>query len=491
MKIVRIIAVFLLAVMLVTMFAACKNDGEGGGTTQPAVTTKPDDTLDENGFVRDNLDPSLNYGDTTFNIRCWEQSINEYDFESLTDDADDVDQALYNRNRKVEERLGVVLKYLPIAGGASKVDDFVTDVSSSVGANLGTYDAVAAYTRCAGVLGTQGIYTDLMTVDNIDTDMPWWPEEIVSTNTVAGKLFFATGDIATSLIYQMCFMIINREYAEELGQNVDELQQLALDGGWDLTTMINIAENAWKENDTIAGKSAGDKFGFTVTGHNMLDLFYMGAGLTYVTSDEDGLRLSDDYASALSQSILQKFSNAFNKNAYYYGSADITLGNSMLYVVWGETLSKTLRNANYTYHILPAPKYSAEQGDYYTTIGFPHSMYSIPKDAKDKAMSGAVLECMASESYRQVTPVLFDKVFLYKLTNATMDISLLTLIRDRATFDLGRTFFEELGADQSSPVRLWRNLVVNKSIKVQPLVNVNGDSWNKTLKDIYTKFANN
>ena len=169
MKIARIIAVFLVAIMLLSVFAACKDNGDTK-TTTPAATTAPNGGKDANGYVLDNLDPNLNFGDEEFTIRCWDQSINEYDFDSLSEDADDIDQALFNRNRKVEERLGVILKYPSIPGGAGSVEDFCEDVSSSVDANLGLYDAVAAYTRCAGVLGSQGRYADLKSVDNIDTD---------------------------------------------------------------------------------------------------------------------------------------------------------------------------------------------------------------------------------------------------------------------------------------------------------------------------------
>jgi hypothetical protein len=161
-----------------------------------------------------------------------------------------------------------------------------------------------------------------------------------------------------------------------------------------------------------------------------------------------------------------------------------------MYSVEGVYLANELRDATFTYRILPAPKYNADQIDYYTSVGFPHSLYSVPTDAKNKAMSGAVLEVMAAESYKNVTPTLFGKVFLYKLTHAPKDTDILTMIRDRTTHDIGRTFFEELGADTNSQVRLWRNLLANGSDKIQGFYNQNKDRWNKILQeDIYNKLA--
>jgi len=491
MKIARIIAMLLLIAMCMTMIVACNDDS--GNQTTTAATTKPTNPggpsadVDANGFLKDKV-PDNNYG-VTINIRCWTQGTKEYDLPEPGEDADDIDFALYNRNRKVEDRLGVELKYHEIAGNSTAtVPTFVDDVHTAVESNLGSYDIVGAYTRCAGVLAMKGDYLNLYDVDHVDTDMPWWPAEIINTNTISNKLFVATGDIATSLIYQMEFMVINKEYAEEFNIDVDELQALAIDGGWTFDKMLEITSNCYQDVDTTPGKSKEDRFGLHIMGHNLYDLFYMGAGLKYVEPTEDGnsLQISDDYAGAVSRTILTKFADAYKtNNSYFYGSgASIAEGKSLLYGVVGATLATTLRDATFTYRILPAPKFFDTE-EYYTAIQFQLSLYAIPKDVKDRSISGAVMEVMASESYRQVTPILFDKVFLYKLTNAESDIALLNIIRDRTTFDLARTFFEDLGGDTNGPVRLWRNLVVNQSTKIQGHVNTNGTRWNSVLKNIY------
>ena len=54
------------------------------------------------------------------------------------------------------------------------------------------------------------------------------------------------------------------------------------------------------------------------------------------------------------------------------------------------------------YGIIPIPKYDETQENYATLLGNPFSLYAIPKDSVTPDMAGAVLECMASESYRIV-----------------------------------------------------------------------------------------
>jgi len=507
MKIARIIAMLLLIATCLTMVVACDNGDEGNTpaetTKKPTVTTKPNQGEQPN-IVQPGVHVHVDHNveeanfDTDFTFLAWEQSIDEYDFpDGLPADADDVQTELYNRNRNVEEYLGITIKYNQIPGGSSSVDDFVDVAYTSISGNSHAYDAVAAYTRCGGVLATRGVYVDLLKVDHIDTDMPWWPVEITSVNTVADKLYFATGDIATSLIYQMHFLIANQEYAKDLGVSIDELQSLALSGngvkgGWTLDKLFDVTAKGYKEADGKSGKTAGDRFGLYLCWHNKFDLFYMGAGLTYVNpDDENGLITSPDFTGSKSRDILGRFAEAATTNDSYWISSTTSTGfrlqdgMSLMYAIEGTQLATTLRDATFTYRILPAPKYDGNQIDYYTSVGFPHSLYSIPTDANNRDMSGAVLEVMGAESYNYVTPTLFGKVFLYKLTNSGTDTAILQMIRDRTTFDVGRTFFQELGADNSSPVRLWRNRLYGFSDKIKGDYNEYHEGWDIILKGIY------
>ena len=502
MKKAKLLALILAFIMLIPLVASCNDslDVTGPSTTEStpsqSVEEKPEESTttgnsnvitppqNNNVLVEDNLDDSnIDYNNNDFNLLVWKQSTAEYDFEDIPED--DVSLALYNRNRRVEERLGVVLKYNEIDGGSSALNSFVETAYSSISINAKKYDSIAAYTRCAGMLALKGAYTDLsFGIEGLDLDMPWWPEDITATNTVADKLYFVTGDIATSLIYQMLMLVINSDYAMELGYDISEIQSDALLGNWTIDAMLTLAQNAYLDNDNVSGVSSDDRFGIYVKGLNSLDLFYMGAGLKYVESSEkNGLEISSTYAGQTSIDILKKFAKATTEKYFRYDSADvITKGNSLIYIVTGASLSTTLRDASFTYAILPAPKYVSTQ-EYYTAVGFPHSLYSIPSDARDKDMSGNVLECMASESYRQVTPILFEKCFKHKFASTDLDSQILSLIRDRTTFDVGRTFFEELGGNTNSPTILWRKLASNASDKIRGHYNQNQERWNKILHD--------
>ena len=108
-----------------------------------------------------------------------------------------------------------------------------------------------------------------------------------------------------------------------------------------------------------------------------------------------------------------------------------------------------------SYGILPVPKYDAEQEEYYTCMAFPFTIYSVSSALSDEKadMAGAVLECMASESYRRVTPAVFETAMKLKYSSGDDDSRMYDLIRDAVQIDLGRIFNSPLKKIPYEPFR--------------------------------------
>ena len=94
---------------------------------------------------------------------------------------------------------------------------------------------------------------------------------------------------------------------------------------------------------------------------------------------------------------------------------------------------------------MPPPKYDSAQNRYYTLLNMNHSMFSIPYDTPSFEVSGAVLEYLAMESYRTVTPALFEDTFKTQYANAPEDAEMFEVIRASITWDFGRVYGETLG----------------------------------------------
>ena len=466
----------LAVLMLLSIMTACAESGDETPDTVETTTPAPGAdvpgdstettpaTQETTEATPDNLPTDLNFKNEQIDFLAWKQGVQEYYADEQNGDA--VNDAIYYRNITVEERLGVKLAFNEIKGNSSAFQEYCQTVMTTVNAGDASYDALACYLRSAGVLTLQHGLEDLLSVEHVDFTQPWWPSSLTELNTVNDKLYFMSGDIATSLLYQMMFMIYNTKLGADLAQ--EDPQALALEGKWTQDKLIEMAAGAYADLDTSGSKTEADQYGLFSYQHPNLDIFYMGAGLNYIDPTDSGeLKLSDDILSEKSYGIIDKL------NALFYSSNDgfftksvsdgaiIEAGVSLFYNITGQLLTQRFYNSEMSYSILPAPKYDEAQASYLTPVAFTHSMYCIPVSAAKADMSGAVLECMASEGYRQVTPALFESSFKYKYSKGENDAKIFELIRSGVVFDIGRPFFDELGGDSSSPIRVWRQQIEN------------------------------
>lgn len=468
--------------------AATTTAADGETTTAEAVATEAttESPYDANGYLKDDIDPSLNFGGEEFHILAWEHSLPEFEIEEQTGNV--IENAVYTRNANTEDRLGVELEFTIIKGNSAAFQEFCQEVAKSVNAGDGSYDAIGCYLRSAGVMTLQHLLVDMLEVDHLDFEKPWWSDTLLELNTVNDRLYFISGDIASTLLYQMMFMVYNNDLGEQF--NLTNPQQTAIDGKWTQEMMLTMATGIYADLDNNGTKSEGDRYGLYSINHPNLDIFYMGADMSYVEPTAEGeLILSPDVLSEKALSVIDRLNTIYySSNDGYYnksGSSSVyAQGNSLFYNVTGQMLSQHFRASDMNYSILPAPKYDEAQAKYRTAVAFTHTMYCIPIDAKNTAKSGAVLECMASEAYRNVTPALFETAFKYQYSNSQLDADIFEIIRDNVVFDICRPFFDSLGGDSSSPVRIWRNQIENGKNTLASTAKTYQKIWTKTLQEI-------
>ncbi|MBO7176284.1 MAG: hypothetical protein J6W14_02815, partial [Clostridia bacterium] len=149
------------------------------------------------------------------------------------------------------------------------------------------------------------------------------------------------------------------------------------------------------------------------------------------------------------------------------------------------TSSSTFADTTVTYGVLPVPKYEEAQENYYTCMAFPFSIYSVSIAlSEEKAnMAGAVLECMASESYRQVTPAVFETAMKLKYSAGEDDSRMYDLVRDTIQFDLGRIFTTPLRNISYSP---FRNACNNGNTHSVSIIKAEAKVMQKALDQIVT-----
>ena len=175
--------------------------------------------------------------------------------------------------------------------------------------------------------------------------------------------------------------------------------------------------------------------------------------------------LANDLVGEKADGIMKDLADAIQLDGAYCRNSDaetkssFMAQNSIFLITHSGVAAQYFADVTFQYGCVPCPKYDSEQENYVSAARQPVTMFGISKAVKIDRLSmiTAVMECMASEGYRQVTPVVFDQVMRYqKATSAEMS-EMLTLIRDTAWFDCGRIYMAELSGISDQPGMLLRD----------------------------------
>ena len=128
-RFIRIIALVMAIMTLAGAFVACAETNTPEVTTEgnsgAASTTAPGDdvTQAETEYEEDDLADSYNF-DTTVTIYMWsDYTMMEFYAE---ESGDIIDDAIFNRNNDVENRLGITLEFVEEPGSAKKMTPWMT-----------------------------------------------------------------------------------------------------------------------------------------------------------------------------------------------------------------------------------------------------------------------------------------------------------------------------------------------------------------------------
>ncbi len=464
----RLFACILAVCMLLPLAACAADDGSSADTNAPASTTAPTETTpapetapthDENGYLLDDIPDDLDFGGETVSFLYWtDATMPEFFAEKLTGEI--VNDAIYHRNEIVTDRLGVQFEFTGTKGNSSNRDAYVNMARKAVEAGDGTYDIFASYSWCAAMMAMQGLIQDLNDFEIINFDKPWWPEKLTDEFTINDRLFFASGDISSNLLYMMIATYVNRQMITDYG--LTDPYEHVKNGTWTLEKMFEYCNGVYSDINNNEKKDDADRYGAVVY-DVCVDAFFTGCDLISISRDSAGeLRIDPDFAGDKTHDFIVKMANAFNHTNDWYTVNSTKIRNIFaegrsLFITDRAFIAETvLRSTDISYGILPQPKYDERQESYVTCMGHPYTMYSIAFDSKHPDAAAAVIECLASESYRRITPAVFEQSMKLKYAQDDVTSQMYDIIRSGVSFDLGRVFSSVF---DNKPIHLYKKSI--------------------------------
>lgn len=452
----RLVSFLLALLMCSPAFVSCANSQTNGGETENQtsdMTADPasdsteaenpeaaaDENTDANGYLLDSL-PELNFNGQTVNLLYWSDVENqEFEAEEFTGEI--VNDAIYQRNINVEDRLSIKYNWIGTPGNGGNINAYMGKVRDSHVAGDNAYDILAAYSRSIASCLVNGLLTNLETAPYIDYEKPWWPDNLMAESTINNHLYFVSGDISTNVLHMMYCVYFNKNLIEDYG--LANPQDLVMENKWTIDELIGMTSNAYIDINGNGKTDVGDQFGFTITNfHN--DAFYTGSDLKLVDKDpEKVLIISEDFYSEKTIDLLAKLGPWEASNDVYQAGdyeTPFTEGRAIFNINRAHYASKALRDSELSYGIVPVPKYDESQENFRTVMGNPVTLYGITINCQIKDVCSAVLECMGSIGYRLTTPAIFENNMKKKYSTDDVNAQMYDIVRESVSFELGRFF---------------------------------------------------
>lgn len=465
----KTLCILLVALMLLSVLVGCSIDGDTGNGSSESDSSAESESAssggeesetelieyDKNGYQKDKLGEELNFVGQRINICGWsnvEARLPEFGVKTVGSDV--VKKAAYEKNMKVESRLNITLHFETMDGwtgkgtaGAGQAQLKYVENAMMAGASEDSLDIIGTYSWNPVGFLQKGWLTDMKAMPHIDLSAPWWNASIVKSTAIYDRVYFATGDIAPSFISTIFTVFYNKKVAD--AYQLGDLYALYDNDEWTVDKMIELSKLASSDVGTVGVKEVTDKFGYVSTSTN-LDALYQGSGLMIVRPASDGtMLLAEDYTnSPKTVSLIEKLIAFNGTNAMWVNDeAKINSawqqGNVLFNCTeMGKAGDWTKSDNLDELGILPPPKYDGSQENYTTTVGYYHTLYCIPRLARGDEAVGATLECLASESYRRVTPAYYDNVIHTRYAGTVKDAMMFDVVKDSVVIDSGRIFLQ-------------------------------------------------
>lgn len=453
----KFLAMLLACLMLISVLVACSDDSGDNDNSDYAPKDDP--------YEKDDL-PELDFGGETVMMLYWSDNLHS-EFELVEPSDDMVDNASYTRNRTVETRLNIKFDYTSTPGNTNHTQEFVQFLSRDLSSGACEYDIFGCYGLTTATCATRGLCLDLKDYDYINFDKPWWPERLSEEATINRKLYFASGDISTSFLYEMYMIFYNTDLVTEY--KLDDPIDLAIDGTWTWDKFYEYcAAIGGQDLNNNGSVDSNETYGFIAEIGTLCPVFFSADLKMFTHDNTGGISVDESCFGQKADAFVSKFIDFMHSsgNAYFYEPTDGKVKNlfaqgSALFMTNRAAVAKSdlATKEGLNYGILPMPKHDEEQESYVSTLANGFSLYGISAGTKQEEICAATLECLASESYRQISPVLYETVMKLRYAPTADSAQVYDIVRETVQFDLSRIFHKAL---ESIPQSLFKNAVKNE-----------------------------
>ncbi len=447
-ELTRLLCLCFALCFIISSLAACgpKEGPDGGGGTEPPEQEDYDPSLSalQNALNRYSAEQLEAVKGREFTVLSPSPGSHFYHYSGTEENevwyeepsSETLPNAIYNRNRKTEDKLGITIK--PIWGGST--DDISNTVRLNDAAGDTEFDVVLSRLDYEIGFAANGYLMNFYELETMNLKNRWWDEQVVDTFTMYGnKLYVLSGDINYYDDYAVQVTMFNKDLCDEL--NFEYPYNAVKDGTWTVDKMTEMAEAAkFDYNSDDVYTPGTDRLGLG-DNYDAMSHFLYCYGLTMSTQNEHGepevAWLTDESLNAV-EKIFDIFSSDYSSTDTG-GNATTFMNGKLLFYCEMLGVLPMYKEMENDFGILPMPKGSADMDRYnaYVSNGW-STVYCIPKAFSHEEGNniGLILECLSAASMDEVTPALYDQLLESRYIRDPESKEMLTYILDSKLYDL-------------------------------------------------------
>lgn len=438
----KVIALFLALLMASPILASCGNDSKNptpssGNEKQTGTSESSGEFAEIDSYVQELAERSGRYDGKTFTIltRAGEFPANDTVTGELQEDA------LYNRNRQVEESFGVKMQAALTTGegyedGSTSLE-MADKLFKDAMANTGEYDLSIGNSGYGGAtMITNGTIRSINDIDIFDFDQTWWLNDLLNQFSIGGKSYFLAGKIAASYYGDGAAILFNKEIASQY--NIEDLYTIVNNGEWTIDKMNEIASVIPTNGDIFryyasSGLSTYMSAGNKISEKDADDYPTIPSALT--DPQDKFIRNLYTFLGDKTQNIYLD-PNVIDKNPESkYTAEDAWDDNKFFLWITGVGHAVDVLEKEVEFGIIPMPKADDSQEDYIAFAEAVNAAY-IPKVLQDEEMTAYIVEAMAALSEKYLEPAYYDKVLKGRSASEANARHMLDIIYNSKKYDL-------------------------------------------------------
>ena len=225
---------------------------------------------------------------------------------------------------------------------------------------------------------------------------------------------------------------------------------MVLDGKWTFDKLAEMVKDIYTDNGND-DRDENDFYGFTQVNGTCLNSYLWAFDNPVCAKDGDGIPQISVDTPKIDTIVTELYDFCYNNPGVYFDPKTINLENKANSVFnsgtaiftmgsVGNATTEKYRDFEFEYGLIPIPKYDENQTAYKTIVGGHHSALAVPKTVKDLEFVGTIVEALSAESWKTVTPTLYEIALKTRYLRDSESKEILDLVIDGTQFDFGTVY---------------------------------------------------